>query len=109
MLVALAHIAGVDPVFGQRLGASRVVRQQAVSVVVKVADQRHIDAHAIELLTDVGHGLGSLWRIDGDSNHFGASNGKLFDLNGRTNRVDRVGIGHRLNPDWRGTTHGDDP
>jgi hypothetical protein len=30
-------------------------RSAAVAVVVEVADQRHVDAHAIELLADVGH------------------------------------------------------
>ena len=54
-LVALADVAGIDAVLGQRLGAGRVVGQQPVAVVVEVADQRHVDAHAIELLADVGH------------------------------------------------------
>jgi hypothetical protein len=30
-----------------------MVGQQAVAVVVEVADQRHVDAHPIELLADV--------------------------------------------------------
>jgi hypothetical protein len=55
-LVALADVAGVDAVLGQRLGAGRESRSAAVPVVVEVADQRHVDAHAVELLADVRHG-----------------------------------------------------
>jgi hypothetical protein len=41
LLVALAHVAGVDAVLAERLGHGRMVGQQAVAVVVEVADQRH--------------------------------------------------------------------
>ena len=64
VLVALADVAGVDAVLGQRLGAGRIVGQQAVAVVVEVADQRHVDAHAVELLADVRHRRRRLGRVD---------------------------------------------
>ena len=54
-LVALADVAGVDAVLGQRLRAVGKLGEQAVAVVVEVAHQRHVDAHAVELLADVGH------------------------------------------------------
>ena len=94
VLVALADIAGVDAVFGQCLRAARVVGQQTVAVVMKVADQRHVDAHAIELVAHMRDGLGSLGCVNGDADQFGAGKGKLFDLNGGADDIDRVGVGH---------------
>ena len=55
LLVALPTLPGLMRYFGQRLGAGRKLGQQAVAVVVEVADQRHVDAHAVELLADRGH------------------------------------------------------
>ena len=43
-LAAAAHVARVDAVLGQRLGAVRVFAQQLVAVEVEVADQRHVHA-----------------------------------------------------------------
>jgi hypothetical protein len=45
VLVALADVARVDAVLRQRLGAGRIVAEEAVAVVVEVADQRHVDTH----------------------------------------------------------------
>ena len=95
-LVALADIAGVDPVLGQRLRAFRVVRQQAMAVVVEVADQRNVDAHAVELLPDMRHCLRCLWRVDGDAHQFGAGQCQLLDLDRSADDIGSVGIGHRL-------------
>ena len=65
--LALADVARVDAVLGERLGTGGKVTQQAVAVVVKVAHQGHGDAHAVKLLTDVGHGLCGLGGVDGDA------------------------------------------
>ena len=75
VFVALANIAGVDTVFGQRLRAARVVRQQAVTVVMKVTDQRYVDAHAIELVAHMRDSFGRLRRVDRDADHLGARQG----------------------------------
>ncbi len=104
-LVAPAHVAGVDAVFGQRLGAGRVVAQQAVAVVVKVADQRHVNAHAVELLADVGHGLGGFVVVHRDAHQLGARQRQLFDLNGGADGIGGVGVGHGLHAHRRAAAH----
>jgi hypothetical protein len=106
-LVALAHVAGVDAVFGQRLGTRWVVGQQAVAVVMEVADQGHIDAHFVELVANVRHSLGGFGGVDGDAHHLGASDGQLFDLDGGADHVDRVGVGHGLHAHRCAAAHGD--
>ena len=103
--VAPAHVAGVDAVFGQRLGAGRMVAQQTVAVVVKVADQRHVNAHAVELLPDVRHGLGGFVVVDGDAHQLRARQRQLFDLNGGADGVGGVGVGHRLHAHRRAAAH----
>ena len=107
VLVALAHIAGVDAVLAERLRAGRVLGQQAVPVVVEVADQRHVDAHAVELLADVGHGRRSVGRVDGDAHHLRAGKRQFLDLDRGADGVHRVGVCHRLHPHRRSATDGD--
>src|SRR3989304_8338386 len=51
-LVLEADIAGIDAVFGERSGASRVLLEQGVAVIVEAADQRRLDPETIELLAD---------------------------------------------------------
>ena len=96
LLVALAHVARVDAVFGQSLRAIGKFCQKTVAVIVKIPDQRHIDAHAVELLAHIRHGLRGLGRVDGNAHQFGAGLRQFLDLDGRTNGVHRIGIGHRL-------------
>jgi len=91
-----------------RLRARRVVGQQAVAVVVEVADQRHVDAHAVELLADVGHRGGGLWRVDRDADHLGAGDREFLDLDRGADRVDRVGVRHRLDAHGRTAADRDD-
>ena len=107
MLIALAHIAGVDAVFGKRFGAFRKLCEQTVAVVMKVTDERHVHAHFVELFADIGNGFGRLGRVDRDANHFGPGQGQFFDLYGRADGVAGVGVGHGLHPDRRVTTHRD--
>ena len=103
VLVALANVAGVDAVLAQRLGTGRVVRQQPVAVVVEVADQRDVDAHAVELFADVGHGRRRLESVDGDAHHLRAGEGQFLDLDRGADRVHRVGVRHRLHAHRRAT------
>ena len=107
VLVALADVARVDAVLRQRLGAGRIVGEQAVAVVVEVADQRHVDVHPVELLADVRHRRGGLGRVDGDAHHLRAGDRQLLDLDRGADRIDRVGIGHRLDPHRRIAADGD--
>ena len=98
-LAVLAHVAGIDAVFRQRLRALRELGQQAVSVVVKVADQRHIAAHRIQHLADTRHLNGSFGSIHRDANQFGTGLRQLEYLARRTFGIDGVGVGHGLHDD----------
>ncbi len=103
MLVALAHVTRIDTVFGQRLRAIRVIGQKPVAVVVEVTHQRHINAHAVQLLADIGNRLRRLRGVDGDAYHLRAGVGEFLDLDGRADRVHRVRIGHGLDAHRRTT------
>ena len=97
--------------FGERLGAGRVVEQQAMAVVVEIADQRHVDAHAVELLADLRHTGGGFRGIHRDPHQFGAGAGQFGTLHGRRHVVGGIGVGHRLDDD-RGMSsddHSTDP
>ena len=76
-----------------------------MAVVMKIANQGHINTHAIQLLANVRH-LGCCFRcIDRDAHHFRASIGQFFDLYRRANGIYRIGIGHGLHPNGRITTN----
>src|SRR5919201_813402 len=55
LLFLEADITGIDAVFVQRLGACRMIRQELVADVVKIADNRHVNAELLQALLDVGH------------------------------------------------------
>ena len=95
-LVLEADIAGIDAIFGERLRASRMIGEQLVADIMKVADERDIDAHAVEPLADMRHGRRRLVAIDGDADKLGAGAGEVGDLFRRSLDIGRVRIGHRL-------------
>ena len=95
-LGAAAHVARVDAVLGQCLGTLGEIVQQLVAVVVEVAHQRHLAAHAIELFTNGGNfGCGGRG-VDGDADQLGAGLGQRAGLDGRGDGLGGVGVGHRL-------------
>ena len=102
LLLLEADIARIDAVFRQRLGAGRMIGQQFVADVMEVADERHVDAHPVELFADVGNGSGRFVAVDGDADELRAGAGKIGDLFDGAVDVGRVGIRHRLD-DNRGT------
>ena len=54
--------------------------EQLVAVVVEVADQRHVDAHAREPLADMRHRGRRFRRVDGDAHELRAGARELRDL-----------------------------
>ena len=100
-LVLEADIAGIDAVFGESFGASRILGEQRVAVIVEVADQRRVHAQDVEPLADVRHGRRGLGAVDGDAHELGAGARQRRDLGGRRLDIGRVGIGHRLDDDGR--------
>ena len=95
-LRALADVAGIDAVLGQRARAVGILRQQLVAVVVKVADQRHAAARRVQAPADFRHLRGGLRRVDGDAHQLRAGARERFDLARGGGRVLGVGVGHRL-------------
>ena len=74
---------------------------------MKVTNQGHINAHFVELISDMGNGLCSLWRVDSDPHQFRTRYGQFFNLNGCSNDINGVGVGHRLNTNGRLPPHRD--
>ena len=54
--------------------------EQRVAVIMKVADERHVDAARVEPFADVGHRGGGLIPVHGDAHELGACAGKGGDL-----------------------------
>ena len=99
LLFLEADIAGIDPVFVERLGAGRVIGQKLVADIVEVADDRHVDIHAQQPLFDVRHGGGGFIAVHGDAHEFRAGSRQRRHLAGGRLHIGRVRIGHRLNDD----------
>src|SRR5690554_6017132 len=95
-LLAAAYIARVDAVLGQRLRTFGKLRQQLVAVVVKVANQRDRNIHAVKLLAYGGDFARRLGRVDRNAHQLGTRLGELFDLHRRGNGIGGIGIGHGL-------------
>ena len=97
LLVALVlepDIAGIDTVFGERLGAGRMLGKQRVAIIVEVADERHVDATRIQPLADMGHRCGGLGAVHGDAHELRARAGERGQLRHRRLDIGGVGIGH---------------
>ena len=86
LLLAESDIAGIDAVFGQRLGACRMIAQQRMAVIVEVADERHVDAHAVERDRGYAARRRPPRPVDGDAHELRAGAGQLGDLLRRSPR-----------------------
>ena len=106
LLFLEADIARVDAVFGQRLGAGRMIGQQLVADIVEVADQRDIDAEPQQPFTNARNGGGRFIAVDRDAHQFGAGAMQGRDLRHRAINVGRIGVGHGLHHDRRAAADG---
>jgi hypothetical protein len=106
-LGALADVARVDAVLGERARALGELRQQLVAVVVEVADQRHVAAGGVQPRADRGHLRGRLRRVHRDAHQLRAGAPQLLDLARRRCGVGGVGIGHGLHHHRRAAADGD--
>ncbi len=86
LLLLEADIAGIDAIFGERLGAGRMVGQQPVADIVEVADQRHVDAQPVEPLANAGHSRRALVAVDRDAHDLRAGTGAAPPLAPRSRR-----------------------
>jgi hypothetical protein len=60
---------------------------------MEITDQGHVNAHAIELLTDRGDLGGSFWRVDRDADGLRSRLRQFLDLDRRGDGIGSVGIG----------------
>ena len=99
-------IARVDAVFFQRCRAVRIVGQQLVADIVKVADQRHGDPDALQTVANARH-LGRGFRpVDCNANDFRSGTRQGGNLGNRCIRIRCVGVGHRLDYNGRIAANG---
>jgi hypothetical protein len=75
-----------------------------MSVVVKVADERHGAAGVEQPLSDFGDRLRGLRSIHRDPYEFGSRFGEFLALTRRGRRIGGVGHRHALDDHWRATT-----
>jgi hypothetical protein len=94
-------VAGVDAVFRQHLRAIRKFGQQAMPVVMEVADQRHVATHAVQPLANKRHGSGSLRRIHRDAHQLRTGLGQFIDLPRGRFGIGGIGVGHGLHHNRR--------
>ena len=83
LLVAPAagsDVAGVDPVLVEGIGAGGVAREQQVSVVVEVADDRHVAAASTQAPLDLGNRRRGFGQVDRDAHQLGPGLRKLQNL-----------------------------
>jgi hypothetical protein len=95
-LLASPHVARIDSVLGERLGAFRIVGQEPVAIEMEVTDQGHGAALGVEQGPDGGHRPGRGLGVDGDTHQLGARVRELPDLSDRGLHVRGVGVGHGL-------------
>jgi hypothetical protein len=96
-----ADIAGIDAIFRQGFRAGRMIGQQFMADIMKIADKRRKNTHVVELFADLRHGGGSLVAIDGDPHHFRTRLRQSGDLLHRAVDVGRIRVGHALHDDGR--------
>ena len=109
LLLLEAHIAGIDAVLGQSLGAGRMIGEELVADIMEVADEGHVDAEPVEALADPRHGGRSLVAVDGDAHDLRAGPGERRHLGHGRVHVRRVRVGHRLDHDRRAAADHDGP
>ena len=107
LLLLEADIAGIDPIFRQCLGASRMIGKQCVAIIVEVADERRRDAHLVEPVANMGNRSCRLVAVDGDAHKFRTRLRQGRRLPRCRLDIGRIGVGHRLDDDRRTTAHDD--
>ena len=66
-LFAKPHITGIDPVLRQCFGAGGVIVQQRMADIMKIADDRHVEPHQHQPVTNIRHGLRRFVAVDRDA------------------------------------------
>ena len=102
-----AHIARIDPVFGEGRRAIRKFGQKRVAVVMEIAHQRDVAVHGQQFISDHRDLFGGVFGIDGDADQLRARRRQLSHLSCGCLGVGGIGIGHRLHDNRVPGTNGD--
>ena len=102
-----ADVAGVDAVLRQRRRAAGVLREEQVTVVVKVPDDRHGEPRIPYASHDLGNCRGGFVGVDCDAHQLRPGIRERDHLCRGSRRVRCIGIGHRLHDNGVARTHGD--
>ena len=98
-LVFETHIAGIDSIFVERLGAGRMLGEELMADIVEIADERDMAAGFREAIADMRHGGRRFGAIDGYPDKFGPGAGQRHDLGHGPLDVGCIRIGHGLDGD----------
>ena len=96
VLLANIDIARVDAVLGELLRALRVLLQQDMTVVMKIAYDRRIYTEVAKRFDDTGDRFSSLIVVNSDPHQLGPGSGQLHGLIYGGGRVRRISVRHRL-------------
>ena len=102
---AETHVARIDAVLGERLGAIGVFRQQQVPVVMEIPDQGRVAAQRVQPLPDTGNLARRILVIHRDAHKFRPGGSQLLHLFHRRRRIGGIGIRHGLHDDGRTAAH----
>ena len=101
LLLLEADIPRVDAVFVERLGAGGMIGEELVADIMKVPDDRDVDAELEEPFLDMRHGSGRLVAVDGDAHDFRTCARQIRHLPSGRLHIGGIRIGHGLNDDGR--------
>ena len=104
---AESHVARINAVLGQGLGAVGVFRQQLVAVIVEIADQGHVATQHVQPLPDTHHLARRILVIHRDTHQFRPGRSQLLHLLHRRNHVSSIRIRHGLDDHRRTPAHYD--
>jgi hypothetical protein len=104
-LCAMPHVAWVDTQLGECFGTTWHFGQKFVSVEMKIAYQGHVNAHLVELRTNLWHCACGLHGVDGNSHHLGSGSRQRRHLGDGGHHIFGIRIGHRLHHDGRISPH----
>jgi hypothetical protein len=82
-----------------------MLREQAVTVEMKIPDKRHVNAFGRKPIAYMRNSSGRFDRVHRDANQFRSGTRECRDLHHGTFNVSGVGIRHGLHDDMRAAAH----
>gem|GEM_PF-6715667 len=101
LLVLETDIARIDAIFRKRFRAGRMICEQLVADIMKVADQRHVMSQTLQPFTNFRHGSSGFIAIHRNAHNLGPCAVQGCDLRDGGIHIRRIRIGHRLHDNGR--------